>query len=203
VTTWPRLGTALPPPVYDDTEEDGLNLELGLPRAGSWAPRIRVDDRPAGILEMFGEYVELEADEHLAVGWEGDHPSGWRVGIRARLVRFRPDGTAAYLEARLPGPGWGGTWEIRLAGIELERTAGGSRLALATLPLFRDWVITKAGGRPPGRTKRSDDEIRQAIAKYMRSTGTDTPPPAKRLAHDLKISQRTAENYLRRPKIGK
>jgi hypothetical protein len=51
VTTWPRLGTALPTPrVYDETAEDCLNVELGLPHPGSWAPRIRVDDRPAGIL---------------------------------------------------------------------------------------------------------------------------------------------------------
>jgi hypothetical protein len=152
---------------------------------------------------MFGEYVELGEGEHLAVGWEGAHPDGWTIGIRARLVRFRPDGTAAYLEARLPGPGWGGTWEIRLSGIELERSAVRLGVALAAVLLFRDYVITRAGGRPQGRTKRSDDVIGGAIAKYKRSTVTDTPPPAKWLAYELDVSQRTAESYLRKGKIGK
>jgi hypothetical protein len=152
VTTWPRRGTVLPPAVYDDDEENRLNVELALPRPGSWAPRCRVDDPPAGILEMFGEYVELDGDAHLAVGWEADHPNGWRVAIRARLVRFRPDGTAAYLEARLPGPGWRGTWGLSIRGLDLERSAVRARIASAAVPLFRDWL--QAAGRPSERAER-------------------------------------------------
>jgi hypothetical protein len=116
---------------------------------GSWAPRCHVNDPPAGILEMFGEPVNNpglpmgilgEGEEMPRPGWEMDHPVG-RLAIRARLMRFRPDGTAAYLEARLPGPGWAGTWELSIRGLELERSVDRVRkLLLAAVPLIREWI---------------------------------------------------------------
>jgi len=165
VITWPRVGKALPPPAFDLAEDTRLSAELGI-SLGSWAPRCRYDDPPAGILEMFGEYVK---DEGLAVGWEGDHPVLGRLAIRARLIRFRPDGTAAYLEARLPGPGWGGTWDLSIRGLELERSAVRARRALTAVPLLRDWLGRDTTAATRARQTTADG--RAAMAEALRAGG--------------------------------
>lgn len=166
MTAWPRIARRIPPPRFDLAEKDRLSAELGISR-GSWAPGLRVDDPPAGVFEMFGEYAELGEDEHVAVGWEGDLPTG-RLAIRARIVRFRPDGTGAYLEARLPGPawhsGWGpGAWGLSIRGLELERSAVRARRALAAVPVFRAW-LGRAVGRPSEIEERTKSYRSQILA---------------------------------------
>ncbi|HSW43086.1 MAG TPA: hypothetical protein VLM76_11310 [Patescibacteria group bacterium] len=120
--------------------------------------------------------------------------------IRAWQIIVRRDGIAPFIEARRDR---GGRWEVTIRGLGSAPTAELVRQILPGLARIRR-QITRAGGRPAGRAKCSDDEIRTAVAKYRRATGTTAWPPAKWLAHELGVkSPRTAESYLRRAKIGK
>ena len=150
---------------------------------GSWAPRCHVGDAPAGILEMFGELLVLLGDdeEMPRPGWEVDHPLGL-MGLRARLMRFRPDGTAAYLEARLPGPGWGGTWELSIRGLELERSAVRARIALTAMPLLRDWIGRDTTAATRARQAEADRLATEA--EELRAEGMTIEQAAEAMGRD-------------------
>lgn len=119
--------------------------------------------------------------------------------IRAWQIIVRRDGIAPFIEARRDGSG---RWEVSIRGLGSNPTHELVRQILPGLTRIRH-QITRNGGRPPGRTKRSDDEILGAVAEYRRRTGTSLLPQAAWLGHELKVSLRTAEGYLRRVKIGR
>lgn len=176
---WPRIGLALAPFPMDLERDAKLSSELQC-SIGSWARPLRVDDYPAGVLELFGEPVfNLAPGGTLGVGTWWDDPTYEGLAIRARLVRFRPDGTAAYLEARLPGPGWKGPWQVDIRGIELERSAVRVRKAVATVELLRDWLGRDTTAATKARQAKADELAAEAEA--LRASGMTIEKTAETL----------------------
>ncbi len=164
-----------------------LAAELGIPGTPAWAPPARAG---AETLELFGE---LRASGLTGPGWEVETPEGAR-SIVAWLQRVRRDGVGPYLEARRNE---GGSWEVSILGIGPDTTADEIRAILPSLGSLRVAIRGRAGGRTPGRTKRSLADVSGAVAAYRRSTSRAEDPPAKWLAHRLDVSISTAEKYLR------
>ncbi len=201
------LEEAQGPPIGRAEAARRLAAELGMPD-GATPMHAPAEIKDGWRAELFGEVVTDGPPMHEPAPMDGNVPwVGYQVGragvpvlsILAWQIIIRRDGIAPFIEARRDGSG---RWEVAIRGLGSNPTHKLVRQILPGLGLIRR-QITRAGGRPPGRTKRSDEAICKAVAKYKRSTATSTPPPAKWLAGELKVSQRTAEGYLRRVKFGK
>jgi hypothetical protein len=173
------------PPLDDPAPMDGAVPWIGYQAGPGPISGERLD-------EIWGDSLPADERARMIAG----RPA---LSIRAWQIIYRRAGIAAHIEARRTRAG---TWDVSIRNLGPKPKAQDVRDLLPGLGLIRR-QITRAGGRPPGRTKWSDETIGKAVVKYKRSTTTSTLPPAKWLAGELKVSQRTAEGYLRRVKIGK
>jgi hypothetical protein len=188
---------ALPINFRDPGETQALARRLGMP------PESRLIHFPPTAIYGWKGWTE-ESFGRLIVDDELAREPWWPIEAGDPLPdrydewlwRLRRSGIGLFIERRRDTDG---RWQLSIQGPDAEFRSETVRQLLPGLRLWKT-VISRGGGRPRGRTKRSPKDVTNAIQKYRSATAKDEVPPAKWLARELGVSVETARKYLRRLK---
>jgi hypothetical protein len=142
--------------------------------------------------ESFGRLVAVDPEE-TRERWPAEAGDPPPDAFDEWVWRLRRSGVGVYIEGSRDRHG---RWEISINGPESQFRSEAVRQILPGLRLLRT-VISRRGGRPRGRTKRSPQQVTEAIRRFQSGTGTNFVPSPRWLAQRLDVSVETARKYLR------